>query len=204
VTPSGIETATFWLVAQCLNQLRRCVPHIKIYVPCPLLWIMISGLLLGVVLSVLGGTITRLPYCYDLIMVIMTLFFALLWLHHSFPLLQLRHSTMLSTVHTWQTACCSTPTPNDYLLADGFLQDRSEELACTKLFLSPTLTFQSLPVTWSTNSLTFSNCISAQAVFMCWHLSLKNIDLCHLQHKIIGFYNREEKCLQRGTDRVFK
>ena len=31
-----------------------------------------------------------------------------------------------------------------------------------------------------------------------------NSDLCHLQHKLIGFYNREEKCLQRGTDWVFK
>jgi len=29
-----------------------------------------------------------------------------------------------------------------------------------------------------------------------------NSDLCHLQHKLIGFYNREEKCLQRGTDWV--
>ena len=29
-------------------------------------------------------------------------------------------------------------------------------------------------------------------------------DFCHLQHKLIGFYNRDEKCLQRGTDWVFK
>jgi len=28
--------------------------------------------------------------------------------------------------------------------------------------------------------------------------------LCHLQHKLIGFYNRDVKCLQRGTDWVFK
>jgi len=28
--------------------------------------------------------------------------------------------------------------------------------------------------------------------------------LCHLQHKLIGSYNRDEKCLQRGTDWVFK
>jgi len=28
--------------------------------------------------------------------------------------------------------------------------------------------------------------------------------VCHLQHKLIGFYNRDEKCLQRGTDWVFK
>ena len=31
-----------------------------------------------------------------------------------------------------------------------------------------------------------------------------NSDLCHLQHKLIGFCNRDEKCLQRGTDWVFK
>jgi len=28
--------------------------------------------------------------------------------------------------------------------------------------------------------------------------------LCHLQHKLIGFYNQDEKCLQRGTDWFFK
>ena len=31
-----------------------------------------------------------------------------------------------------------------------------------------------------------------------------NSDLCHLQHKLIVFYNPDEKCLQRGTDWVFK
>jgi len=31
-----------------------------------------------------------------------------------------------------------------------------------------------------------------------------NSDLCHLQHKLIGFYNSDEKCLQRGTHWVFK
>jgi hypothetical protein len=31
-----------------------------------------------------------------------------------------------------------------------------------------------------------------------------NSDLCHLQHKLIGFYNQDEKCLLRGTDWVFK
>jgi hypothetical protein len=31
-----------------------------------------------------------------------------------------------------------------------------------------------------------------------------NSDLCHLQHKLIGFYNRDEKCLLRGTGWVFK
>jgi len=31
-----------------------------------------------------------------------------------------------------------------------------------------------------------------------------NSDLCHLHHKLIGFYNRDGKCLLRGTDWVFK
>jgi len=31
-----------------------------------------------------------------------------------------------------------------------------------------------------------------------------NSDLCHSQHKLIGFYNRDEKYLLRGTDWVFK
>ena len=31
-----------------------------------------------------------------------------------------------------------------------------------------------------------------------------NSDLCNLEHKLIGFYNTDEKCLQRGTDWVFK
>jgi hypothetical protein len=30
-----------------------------------------------------------------------------------------------------------------------------------------------------------------------------NSDLCYLDHKLIGFYNRDDKCLQRGTDWVF-
>jgi len=31
-----------------------------------------------------------------------------------------------------------------------------------------------------------------------------NSDLCHLLHKLIGFCNRDEKCLQRGTVWGFK
>ena len=31
-----------------------------------------------------------------------------------------------------------------------------------------------------------------------------NSDLCHLQHKLNGFYKRGRECLLRGTDWVFK
>ena len=34
--------------------------------------------------------------------------------------------------------------------------------------------------------------------------SEKNSDLCHFHHKLIGFYNRDEECLLRGTNWVFK
>jgi len=30
-----------------------------------------------------------------------------------------------------------------------------------------------------------------------------NSDFCRFQHKLIGFYNRDEKCLQRATNWVF-
>ena len=43
------------------------------------------------------------------------------------------------------------------------------------------------------------HCINVFCIYL-----RKNSDLCHLQHKLIGFYNRDEKCLQRGTDWVFK
>ena len=42
-------------------------------------------------------------------------------------------------------------------------------------------------------------------LYLCVCIYLRtNSDLCHLQHKLIGFYNRDEKCLQCGTDWVFK
>ena len=43
------------------------------------------------------------------------------------------------------------------------------------------------------------NCIYVFCIYL-----RTNSDLCHLQDKLIGFYNRDEKCLQRGTDWVFK
>jgi hypothetical protein len=53
--------------------------------------------------------------------------------------------------------------------------------------------------------LTFNSymfCIYCIYVF-CIYLGT-NSDLCHLQHKLFCFYDRDEKCLQRSTDWVFK
>ena len=37
----------------------------------------------------------------------------------------------------------------------------------------------------------------------CIYLRTKS-DVCHLQHKLIGFYNRDEKCLLLGKNWIFK
>jgi hypothetical protein len=53
--------------------------------------------------------------------------------------------------------------------------------------------------------LTFNNCTLCPHCIYVFCIYLRtNSDLCHLHHKLIGFYNRDEKCLQRGTDWVFK
>ena len=53
--------------------------------------------------------------------------------------------------------------------------------------------------------LTFNNCTFCPHCIYVFCIYLRtNSDLCHLQHKLIGFYNRDKKCLQRGTVWVFK
>ena len=60
-------------------------------------------------------------------------------------------------------------------------------------------------VTICTTSLTFNNCTLCPYCIYVFCIYLRtNSEECHLQHKLIGFYNRDEKCLQRGTDWVFK
>jgi len=52
-----------------------------------------------------------------------------------------------------------------------------------------------------TRSLKFKNCtLCPHCIYMFFWLRT-NSDLCHLHHKLIGFYNRDEKCL---PDWVFK
>ena len=60
-------------------------------------------------------------------------------------------------------------------------------------------------ITWCTTGLTFNNCtFCPHCIYMFCIYLRTNSDLCHLQHKLIGFYNRDEKCLQRGKEWVFK
>jgi hypothetical protein len=48
---------------------------------------------------------------------------------------------------------------------------------------------------------------SAHTAFTCVFLFIylrADSDFCQLQRKLIGFYNGDEKCLQRGTDWAFE
>ena len=77
--------------------------------------------------------------------------------------------------------------------------------ATTLHIITSLLTFQTLPATWCTNSLTFNNCtLCPHCVYVFCIYLRTNSDLCHLQHKLIGFYNGDEKCLLHGTNWVFK
>ena len=49
--------------------------------------------------------------------------------------------------------------------------------------------FKSLPVTWCTNSLTFNSCTFCPHCIYVFCIYLRtNSDLCHLHHKLIGFF----------------
>ena len=67
------------------------------------------------------------------------------------------------------------------------------------------LTFKAYWSRDAPTSLTFNNWSSCPHCIYVFCIYLRtNSDLCHLQHKLISFYNRDEKCLQRGTDWGFK
>jgi len=51
--------------------------------------------------------------------------------------------------------------------------------------------------------LTFKICTLCHNVCVCFVFISEQTDFCHLQHKLIGFYNRDKKCLLRGTNWVF-
>jgi hypothetical protein len=65
-------------------------------------------------------------------------------------------------------------------------------------------TSESLLVTWCNNG-TINNCtLCSHIIFVIFIYLRINSDLCHLQHKLIGFYYRDEKCLLGGMGWAFK
>jgi hypothetical protein len=51
----------------------------------------------------------------------------------------------------------------------------------------------------------FNNCTLCPHCIYVFGICLRTKSgLCHLHKKLIGFYNRDEKCLVRGTDWAFK
>jgi len=77
--------------------------------------------------------------------------------------------------------------------------------ASANIPLSDDWPFKSYWLCDAPTSLTFNNCTlcSHRIYVFCIYLRT-NSDLCHLQYKLIGFYSQDEKCLQRGTNWVFK
>ena len=84
-----------------------------------------------------------------------------------------------------------------------------------RIFSKP-LSIETLPPTWNLNLLKPTGHVMHQqfniqqlyvlpTLYLCvLYLSENKQRLVPLQHKLIGFYNRDEKCLLRGTNWVFK
>jgi hypothetical protein len=71
------------------------------------------------------------------------------------------------------------------------------------------ITFQPFKAYWLRDAPTglriFKNCAFCPHCIYVFCIYLRtNSDLCHLHHNLIGFYNRVEKCLQHGTNCIFK
>ena len=65
--------------------------------------------------------------------------------------------------------------------------------------------FRIQPTGYVMHQQTFNNCTFCTHCICVFCIYLRtNSDLRHLQHELIGFYNRDEKCLLRGTNWVFK
>ena len=91
---------------------------------------------------------------------------------------------------------------NDILLSSSVFDSKC---GCFTWNQSSPMNLWCLLVTWWTTNLTFNSCTFCTHCIYVFCIYLRtNSDLCHLQHKLIGFYNPDEKCLQRGTDWVFK
>jgi hypothetical protein len=61
------------------------------------------------------------------------------------------------------------------------------------------------PTDYATNLQFNTHCtLCPHCIYVFCIYLITNSDLFHSQHKLIGIYNRDEKCLQRGTDWCLK
>ena len=81
-------------------------------------------------------------------------------------------------------------------------------LQVSKANFGQLITLSPFKAYWSRDAptgLTFNNCTFGPHCIYVFCIYLRtNSDLCHLHHKLTGFYDREEKCLLRGTNWVFE
>jgi hypothetical protein len=137
-------------------------------------------------------------------------------LHHTSPSYTLLHLstphhtspnyTLLHFTHLHFTTLCYT-SPHFTQLHFTTLTDTSLPLIRTSLPSHLALRINLLNPTGHVmhHQFNIQQLYALPTLYLCvLYLSEKNNDSCQLQHKLIGFYNRDEKCLQRGTDWVFK
>jgi hypothetical protein len=61
-----------------------------------------------------------------------------------------------------------------------------------------------LLVTRCANKFNIQQLYVLPTLYLCVVYLRTNSNLCHVQHKLVGFYNWDEKCLEHGMDWVFK
>jgi len=73
------------------------------------------------------------------------------------------------------------------------------------IYLKLTLNFSSILVTLYTNRFNIQQLYAMSTFYLCvLYLSQNKQRLVPHKYKLIGFYNWDEKCLQRGTNWIFK
>ena len=90
----------------------------------------------------------------------------------------------------------------DWIVLD---QDRERLRALVIAVTNILVPLNAVNILCSMKPVTFSRSVLHRGVRRKARIYLRTkSDLCHLWQKLIGFYNRDYKCLQRGTDWVFK
>ena len=96
--------------------------------------------------------------------------------------------------------------PNDSPSPNSCLQHSVSLFRLVRLHINPVFSlFKAYWLCDAPTGLTFNNCTLCPHCIYVFCIYLRtNSGLCHLQHKLIGFYSRDAKCLLRGPSWVFK